>query len=568
MNTFLDILKNVGPTRLAIIASIIIGLFVFTIFVGGRLAGTDNMSLLYAGLDPADSAKIVAQLDAEGVPYTIQEGGTQILVPRNDVMRLRLSTAELGLVSDSGVGYEIFDNSEALGTTNFVQNINRIRALEGELARTIRSIQTVENARVHIVMPQRQLFARTAQEPSATVVLKVRGRVQLPPSRVQAIQGLVATSVPGLSADRITVVDSSGELLARAAGEGEEGSVSFNDAAEARRDYETKVAHMIESLLERTIGLGKVKAEVNAEMDFDRITTNSESYDPDGQVVRSTQTIEEQEAAQEANGEQPVTVEENLPDNQDTGAGGEVVSNSTSSRTEETVNYEISRTISNHIRESGVLKRLSVAVLVDGVYTDGGDGEEQTYRQRTPEELENLASLVRSAVGYDADRGDIVEVVNMPFISLDAEFVEETFEDLFAINKQDYFRIAEIFVLAVISILVLLLVVRPLLVRALGAIPASQHEAEEHQMGVITDQTVVPGAAASGAAVVAARAGAPAMPGEAPMEPGTDPDGDELLNVDRIEGQLKASAINKIGDIIDKHPDETLQTVRSWMYQT
>ncbi len=561
MNVFADILKNVGPTRLAVIASIVIGLFVFTIFVGGRLAGTDDMRLLYAGLDPADSAKIVAQLDAENVPYTLQDGGTQILVPKNDVMRLRLATAELGLVSDSGVGYEIFDNAETLGTTNFVQNINRIRALEGELSRTIRGIEAVENARVHIVMPQRQLFARSIQEPSATVVIKVRGRGQLPPNRVQAIQSLVATSVPGLAIDRITVVDSSGELLARGVGEGEEGVVSFNDAAEARQSYEIKIARMIENLLERTVGLGKVKAEVNAEMDFDRITTNSESYDPDGQVVRSTQTIEEAEAAQEAGGEQPVTVEENLPDNEDTGVGGELVSNSTSSRTEETVNYEISRTVSNHIRESGVLKRLSVAVLVDGIYTDI-DGQEQSYRPRTPEELENLAALVRSAVGYDADRGDIVEVVNMPFVSLEDEFADEGLESLFAMNKQDYLRMAEILTLAVISILVILLIVRPLLTRVLGPAPAAQQEFEP-SMDVITDQSAATGA------VMAARAGAPGQVSEEQAGFGAAAEeGDQLLNIDRIEGQLKASAIGKIGDIIDKHPEETLQTIRSWMYQT
>ena len=563
MNVLVDILKNVGPTRLAIIASIVIGLFVFTIFVGGRLAGTDDMRLLYAGLDPADSAKIVAQLDAENVPYTLQEGGTQILVPKNDVMRLRLVTAELGLVSDSGVGYEIFDNAEALGTTNFVQNINRIRALEGELSRTIRGIESVENARVHIVMPQRQLFARSVQDPSATVVIKVRGRAHLPPARVQAIQSLVATSVPGLAIDRITVVDSSGELLARGVTDGEGGVVSFSDVSEARQSYEMKIARMIENLLERTIGLGKVKAEVNAEMDFDRITTNSESYDPDGQVVRSTQTIEEAEAAQEADGAQPVTVEENLPDNEDTGAGGELVSNSTSSRTEETVNYEISRTVSNHIRESGVLKRLSVAVLVDGIYTDA-DGEEQSYRPRTPEELENLASLVRSAVGYDADRGDIVEVVNMPFVSLEDEFIDEGLESLFAMNKQDYLRIAEILTLAVISILVILLVVRPLLARVLESVPAIQGAGAEPSLDVITDQST-----ATGAVMAATRPGASAQLSE--MQPGFDadvPEGEELLNIDRIEGQLKASAIKQIGDIIDKHPEETLQTVRSWMYQT
>src|SRR5690606_14832728 len=239
------------------------------------------------------------------------------------------------------------------------------------------------------------------------------------------------------------------------------------NAEEMRAAYESSMRRSIEELLQRSLGFGKARAEVSAEMNFDRITTNSETYDPDGQVVRSTQTVEEQADSTEG-GADAVTVANNLPDPTMEDAGAE--SRSSSARTEETVNYEITKTVETHVREAGTVKRLSVAVLVDGIYTPTEDGS-VAYEPRSAEELEKVATLVRSAVGFDQSRGDTVEVVNMRFVDADLDLADPNALP-FGFQKADLIRIAEVLVLGIVAVLVMLLVVRPLVGRLLEAAEA------------------------------------------------------------------------------------------------
>jgi flagellar M-ring protein FliF len=427
-----------------------------------------------------------------------------------------------------------------------VQNVNLIRALEGELARTIRSMGTVAEARVHLVMPKRELFSRTEREPTASVLIRARGTERLNKSQVRAIQHLVAAAVPGLSPARISVVDSRGELLARGSGPDGQGAAAGGESADdSRRAYEDRMTRIIEELLENSVGASKVRAEVTAEMDFDRITTNSETYDPNGQVVRSTQSVEETSSDSDSKSKPAVTVRNNLPDAnaQQGGAGNK--SESASSRTEETVNYEISKTTRNHVREVGTLKRVSVAVLVDGTYAM--QGGRAVYQPRSAEEIENLAKLVRSAVGYDEKRGDKVELINMQFAAGPRE--DEKIEPpLFGLTKADYFRIAELLVLAVVAILVLLLVIRPIVQRTLEALPSAL--SREHERNLLADQSV----------------GAPALTG--PAGTGTDrSQEEEMIDVAQVEGRVRASTIKKIGEIVEHHPEETVSILREWLYQ-
>lgn len=513
------------------------------------------MALLYGDLDITDSGRIVTKLESMAVPYEIRGSGAQILVPRDQVPRLRLTMAEEGLPTGGSVGYELFDKSDALGTTTFVQNINHLRALEGELARTIRSLSNVEAARVHLVMPRRQLFAREQEEPSASIVLKVRGADRFKSSQVLAVQHLVAAAVPGLKPSRVSVIDDKGNLLARTAEDGEDG-VAAMTADEMRRSYEHDLARTVEGLLERSVGVGKVRAEVTADIDFDRETTNSELYDPDGQVIRSTQTVEESADSNERGEENAITVETNLPEPSELPEASAATSTSRSVRTEETVNYEISRTVKNHVRESGIVKRLSVAVLIDGNYAAAEDGT-TTYVPRSDEELQQLGKLVRSAVGFDEARGDVVELVNMPFNTIREDWNEEADRPLLGLSKNDYFRIAEILVLAIVALLVILLVVRPTMRHVFEALPPP---GEKQTREMLSDQSGGPAPAL--AAPQPALAGAQAAgPQRAPV--GADPG----IDINQVEGRVRTSSIKKVGEIVDKHPEETVSILRNWMFQ-
>lgn len=561
LHSLLETLKGLGPARLGTMAAVAAGIIAFFIYLTSRLASPE-MALLYGELSTQDSGQIISRLEQMNVPYRIGEDGSQIYVPADQVGRSRMVMAEEGLPSGASIGYEIFDRSEGLGTTNFVQNINHVRALEGELARTIRSIGSVKQARVHLVLPRRELFSRERQEPSASIILMVAGN-GIDRQQVTAIQHLVAAAVPGLKPAMVSIVDDKGNLLARGA-EDAALSPTASRAEEMRIAHETRLVRTIEELLGRSLGPGNVRAQVTAEMDFDRITENAEIYDPDGQVVRSTQTVEELASNQDG-APAGVTVGNNLPDalpELDTGSG----SQSQTSRVEETVNYEITKTVKTHIREAGMVRRLSVAVMINGsgVVDDQGN---RTYQPRSAEEMEKISALVRSAVGYDASRGDTVEVVEMPFVA--AEFVEtEPQSVLFGLNKADLMRIAELLVLGVVALLVLLMVVRPLLGRLLEV----DEEASEGVPGMLPagaghatlagpDVGGYPRLPGDPATVVAIRIGDDGRP-----EKNIASEIDQMIDLNQVEGRVRASSVRKIGEIIEKHPEEALSIIRGWLH--
>jgi flagellar M-ring protein FliF len=564
MSALLQPFRNLGPQRLFVLAAVSVGFVVLILFLTTRLT-SPNMTLLYGDLELADSSSITTKLDAMSVPYEIRGNGSQILVPSEQVGRLRMAMAAEGLPGGGSVGYEIFDRSEALGTTSFVQNINQLRALEGELARTISSLTQIHAARVHLVLPRRQLFSRDRQEPTASIVLTLRGTQEFAKPQARAIQNLVAAAVPGLLPSRISIIDSRGNLLARAASDDDEEGTGTT-AEEMRIAHETRLARTIKELLERTVGPGNVRAEVSVEMDFDRITTNSEAFDPDGQVVRSTQTVEETASSTDSGGEDPVTVAQNLPDAANMPFGG-AMNRSDSTRTEETVNYEVSRKSTIHVRESGETKKISAAVLVDGTYTTADDGT-QTYHPRSTEEMAQLTTLVRTAIGYDEARGDHVQIINLQFARVEGEAAIDELPPLFGLTKHDYLRIAETLVLGIVAVLVILLVLRPLVRRLFEVLPAPGTGAEEAQR-MIADQS------GGGAPALAAPPGALATAGNAGSADGAasadgeDTSGilDAMVNLDRVEGQVKESTLNKIGKIVEDHPDEVATVVRNWMYQ-
>ena len=561
MNGLLQSLRNLGPVRLAAIGGVLAATIGFFVFISSRLA-TPSYGLLYSDLDSRDSGQIVQKLEALNIPYQLKADGAQILVPSDQVARLRITMAESGLPHGGSVGYELFDKGESFGTSSFVQNVNALRALEGELARTISSIGAVQGARVHLVLGKRELFSRDKQEPSASIVLKTRGAERLAKGQVAAIQHLVAAAVPGLRPGRISIVDSEGNLLARGGEDGADPEAGGGNVAEAQANLENRLARSVEDMLERSLGPGKVRAEVHAEMDNDRQTTTSESYDPDAVVVRSTQTSSENSDSSDG-GDQPVTVANNLPDaqaNKQVQAG----QRSKSGKTEEITNNEVGKTVKTVVRVGGVVKRLSVAVLVDGTYASGGDGA-KTYQPRSPEELKQIETLVRTAVGFSQQRGDSVEVVNLRFAAPD-ETVAAAPDAILGFSKSELLHAAEPLALALIGVLVLLLVVKPIVSRILEA-PAAGGAAAPALAGPEGQRLLAAPAVAAAGALPAPAGIAAGVPATASAAGQALDAVDQMIDISQVEGRVRASSIKKIGEIVDKHPEEAVAIVRSWMYQ-
>lgn len=569
MNGIIEFFRGLGPARLATMAAVGASLVAFFFFITMHLTAP-KMALLYADLDAADSTKIQQKLDAQSIPYRLNSDGSTILVPEDKVHELRMSIAQDGALGGSSVGYEIFDKTDALGTTTFVQNINHVRALEGELARTIRSIENIASARVHLVLPQRQLFSRSEQMPSASIAVKTRG--QLTASQVKAVQNLVASAVPDLDPDRVSIVDQRGTLLAK--GTAREGADALASTLEEKRvNYERRIREEVEALLERTVGLGKVRAEVTVEMDLSRVTTSSEIYDPESQVARSTVTVEDRSNDSESSKSQSVSIANNLPDADTSQNGDKVTNSSTSARNEETVNYEISRTTKTEVHEAGTVKRLSVAVLVDGRYEEGKDGN-ITYSPRPKEELAQLTALVRSAIGYDEKRGDHVEVVNLRFAEIMGSDESPIEINIMGFQKADLFRIAELFVLGLVGVLVILLVLRPLIMKIVSIPVAPAQAARQGQLpaGAIPGALMAPEQMAY-AALPPAENGVGQIPVDEAGKPLTArqiaerPGGLETaIEVASIESRVQGSALKKVGDLVDRHPEEATSVIRNWLY--
>ncbi|MGH7879799.1 MAG: flagellar basal-body MS-ring/collar protein FliF, partial [Candidatus Binataceae bacterium] len=283
MQGFFGFLRSLGAARMAAMAAVTLALIGFFSFLMIQMT-TPQMVPLFTDLSVEDSAAIVKDLDRQAITYQLKNDGAIVMVPKDKVAKLRMKLAESGLPKGGGVGYEIFDKSDALGTTTFIQNINHLRALEGELARTIRSIDGVEAARVHLVLPDRPLFSRDKIDASASIVLKVRGT--LAPQQVRAIRHLVATAVNGLKPERISVVDETGKLLADGATPNDAMNVAGADDRKAA--FEKRLRDQVSAIVTSVVGPGHARIEISADFDLNRITQTSDKYDPDGRVVRSS----------------------------------------------------------------------------------------------------------------------------------------------------------------------------------------------------------------------------------------------------------------------------------------
>lgn len=556
MNNFSNLLKSLGVVRLAALGLVAGALLIFFAFIGFRL-GTEPKALLFSDVGVEDAARMVAELDTAKVPYELRGDGSMIYVPQTDVLRLRMMLAEKGLPAGGTVGYEIFDNADALGTTSFLQNINHLRALEGELARTIRAIDGIKGARVHLVLPERELFSRERREPTASIVLKVN-RDTLSTQQVKAIQYLVASAVDGLAPGRVSIVDERGTLLASGAGDDNQ-AIFASSIDERRTGYETRLRTHLENIVQRVVGADKARVEVTAQMDYNRITQTSDMFDPNGQVVRSTQTVEDSSSSADGASNDGVTVGNNLPNANLGGTDAQSGAREAANRTEETVNYEISRTTKTEVLEPGRVKRLSVAVLVDGSYVEGEDGS-VTYAPRAQQELEKIEALIKTAMGFDEARGDQVEVVNLQFAArpeLDAgTAATDEAAGFMGFTRSDIMRLAELAVLAVLALVAIFFVARPLLAKTGGFAGAGRLALPGVSgVGISESQAALPGPD-----------GGDALAGALPAPEQLN--GDMLIDIAQVAGKVKQSSVRKIGELVSSHPDESISIVRSWLHET
>jgi flagellar M-ring protein FliF len=573
---FFDFVKSLGAARMAAMAAVTLALIGFFSFLMIQMT-TPQMVPLFTDLPPEDSASIIKDLERQAVPYLMKNDGAIILVPQDKVARLRMKLAESGLPKGGGVGYEIFDKTDALGSTTFVQNINHLRALEGELARTIRSIDRVQAARVHLVLPERPLFSRDKVDASASIVLKVRGTLE--PQQVRAIRHLVATAVNGMRPERVSVIDESGKLLAD--GATPDNPMNGASSDERKLAYENRLRSEVETIVSSVVGPGHARVQINADFDINRITQTSDKYDPDGRVLRSSQTREEQSASTD-NNQGAVSAGTELP-NANQQSGGGTGKGDNSRKTEEIVNYEISRITKTEVTEAGRINRISAAVLVDGNYTKNDKGE-MAYQPRPKEEIDRIAALVRSAIGFDAKRGDQVEVVNLRFAETTPSPINEAtgWMSYLQFTKDDIMRGAEMGVMALLGLVVMFMVVRPLVRRIIT--PEGMQPGQvmlNPVMAAVTDGTAA--AAGAGAAAAGGGGGANVSIGGAGSITSTGgPNvsivgGDEavaisnrtsaMIDIAKVQGQVHAQSVQKVGELADKNPHEAVSIIRNWLHE-
>lgn len=543
MNSFTETLKQLGPARLGLMGAMTVGLLLFFVFVSLRVSAP-QMKLLYSDLSSVDSGAVATKLEENQIPYEVSEDGGRIQVPADQVGKARILLAEAGLPNGGSLGYELFDKTSGFGTTNFVQNINQVRALEGELARTISSMDNIRSTRVHLVLPQRELFSRESRPSTASVFLGIRPGAQIDNQKIMAIQSLVSSAVPDLKPGNVSVIDSNGNLLAK--GEDEGADLMSMKAEERRINYERRLTEKLEDQIGRIVGYGNVRTTVTAEINFDQINTNEEMYDPEGQVLRSTQSTTEKSSENDGGRGGAVGVENNLPaGSPDLLANGGPTT--ASDRQEEISNFEISKTIRSTVREVGEVKRLSIAVLVNGVTTTDAEGK-QTYTPRSKEELDQISALVKSATGFDEDRGDKVEVVNMQFAAIDTNEDVEDSTQLLGFDKNKLLDMAEMLTVTIMILLVVMLVLKPMVNRILTVEPG-----EKREPGPLPD-------------MIAARSPTPAL--AAPERMSDLPQQEEnLINIAGVDGKVKASSIKKVEEIVENYPSETVSVIRSWMTQ-
>lgn len=477
----------------------------------------EEYAVLYSNLKQQDSASVVEYLKKQNIDYKLKDNGSTILIPKNKVYDVRLEIAGQEILGKGNVGFDIFSKN-SIGQTDFVQRINYQRALQGELSATISAIPEIQHARVHLVLPKKSLFVEEETEASASILVELKRGKELTKEQIRSIVNLVATAVEGLSKENITVVDNRGKLLYRSTKDEQELGLSSTQL-EYKLNLEKSLARKIENLLYPVVGAGKVLAQVNVELDLSEQNIYKESYDPDTAVIRSEQRVKET-----SRGTAQAEASKAGPQYQQQG-GGTQTSEETA-RTQETINYEISKQEQRVRIPKGQLSKVTVAVLVDGVYKKGKDGK-LVYEPRPDAELDKIKDIVKSAVGFDPKRGDIVEVASMQFTPI--EIAEPSFWQILL----DYLhKFIKPILNTVVLLAFLLLVIRPVVLSVIK--PKVEEETAEMEALEEAEETQVPQLSEEELAALEAKR---------PFE------------------EIK----QKAATILDKYPDDAVTIIKGWV---
>lgn len=436
--------------------SILIIAAVSLIGIVGMVYWTNNAEyrVLFSNLGAEDAGNIVARLQEKKIPYKLSATGDSILVPSEKISELRLELASSGLPQGGGVGFEIFD-TKSLGATEFVQQLNYQRALQGELSRTINGMDEIQHSRVHLVIPKKSLFVEDQKKPTASVIVKLKSGKTLRPQQIDGIVHLVASSVEGMSPADVMLVDNSGKVLSKIQDESKMARMS-NSQVEYQRNIEKDLTNTVQTMLEKVVGEGKAVVRVSADLDFRITEKTEEKYDPEEPVVRSMQRQSQKSGSGSimAGGQSTITP----VGGKQTGATAAKQSPG-SERMDEVINYEINKVVSKTVMPVGEIKKISVAVLLDGVYVKNDKGVEE-FQPRSKKELADLEELVKKASGFDAKRGDQVVITNVPFNKSD-------FESGSASSWQEkvpmFYPVIKYLVMLAVLALVIIFVLQPLI---------------------------------------------------------------------------------------------------------
>nr|WP_294916588.1 flagellar basal-body MS-ring/collar protein FliF [uncultured Neokomagataea sp.] len=535
MNALLTNLRQLGLPRLAALGGVGVALMVL-LGVLVMHGGTSADGLLYRDLDPREAGEIVEQLSKAHITYRLEDQGGAIFVPQEQVASARLLLARSGLPSGGSVGYEIFDKGNNFTATQFEQTINETRALEGELERSIRLIHGVHGARVHLVLRHREMFSTDEQGAQASILLSMDGARRLDDESVNAVVNLVSSAVPGLETRNISLIDNRGHVLLKQG----VGSAQGGDTPEAQKQaLEQRVSRAVEDMLGASLGMGHVRAETTVQMNSDRVHETQESYDPDEQVLRSQQTRSEKNSNNQ--GTSNTSVGNNLPN-----AGSTQSETGTqSTRQEQTNNYEIGHKVRTLVQDEPRLSRLSVAVMVDGVTAKDNKGQ-VTWVPRSTEELNRLTALTKSAIGFDETRGDVVTVMSMQFANLEAPSAPENtgFIARF-MGHAGMMELARFGIFAVCLVLVLFFVVRPLL-----------RPVQKETLSA----TALENRSEAGFRLPVSEGAQAALPTAAPQQ-----SAEEMVAMDGVTGQIKASSIQRVSELVESNPTESIALMRNWL---
>ncbi|MHA7772945.1 flagellar basal-body MS-ring/collar protein FliF [Roseibium sp. M-1] len=532
-------LMELGLRRL--IALALVGLAtIATVGAGAYYLSRPEQTALYTGLDGEDVTRIGSTLRDAGINFDISADGSSVLVSHAQTAKARMLLAEKGLPRGANAGYELFDELGSLGLTSFMQEVTRVRALEGELARTIQLMQGIRAARVHIVLPEKASFRRDQQPPSASVV--IRSDVPDDIRTADAIRHLVAAGVPGMEADKVTVLDTSGGILAA-------GKDPTKASAGQLASLETAVSNRIQENIRKTLtpylGLDNFQVSVAAELNTDRKTIAETIFDPDSRTERSVRTIRENENAQNSSVSAPTTVEQNLPE-EDVAADNGERSSEENERREETVNYEISSKRIETAQDGYRVEKLSIAVLVDKARLVQSIGGEPSQAQ-IEEQLGEIEALVASSAGIKSERGDNVKVAVVDFVDGGRAMAPVP-----PISVSEYLlrqsgNIINALAILVVSMLVIWFGLRPAVAALVPQV--SRQQVEMAEIGMLPESV---------------ESRAEPMDGEqAYLVP---PDHSDMLQ--DLNSKRNQSALRKLESLLEFNEEQSAAILRQWLYES